>query len=51
VQAVSPPDLRRVVVELIRNTTSAVIVDEAFDANETDAELLVLFAEAGSDPG
>lgn len=47
VQAASQADIRSVIVELIRNTTSAVIVDEAFDANETDAELLALFAEAG----
>jgi DNA helicase II / ATP-dependent DNA helicase PcrA len=39
--------LRPRIVSYLANTASSVLVDEAFDSNETDIELLKLFEEAG----
>lgn len=46
-QAVADPTLRLRVVEFLRTLSSCVLVDEAFDANETDVQLLQLFVDAG----
>lgn len=45
--ALATPGLREVVAEYLRATTRAVIVDEVFDGNSLDLELVKVAAEAG----
>ena len=46
-EAVANPTLRLRVIEFLQTICSCVLVDEAFDANEADVQLLKLFVDAG----
>lgn len=46
--AIATPQLRALLVERIRSTTRAVIVDEVFDANRLDLGVVALFMDAES---
>lgn len=45
--ALQDPDLRALIADHLRATTKAVIVDEVFDGNALDLEIVKLAAEAG----
>ncbi|MBA0124497.1 ATP-dependent helicase [Haloechinothrix sp. YIM 98757] len=45
--ALSRDDLRQVLADYLRNTTRSLIVDEVFDANDLDVDLILLAGKSG----